>query len=89
VIFGTYKMSKLVLKSLKTKKAVHKKNKLENAEFRDLQVEPYGESVLLKDGMSSTNHSVATPKSLEVSTHHSATTPKRLVVSISESEDLA
>jgi hypothetical protein len=88
VMFGAFKVSKLVLKASKTKKAVHKKNKLRDAEFRDLQVELYGESVLLKDGLSSTNHSISTPKSLEVSAHHSATTPKRLV-SNSESEDFA
>lgn len=56
-MFGTYKMLQLTLKSITKKQHTTQKNKLKDEEFRDLQVELYGESVLLKDSLSGTNHS--------------------------------
>jgi hypothetical protein len=70
VMFLTFKITKSLLKSIKMKKAISEKNKLKDDEFRDLQVELYGERVLLKDSLSATNHSAATPKSLEIRSTH-------------------
>jgi hypothetical protein len=70
VLFLIFKITKSLLKSLKMKKAISEKNKLKDDEFRDLQVELYGERVLLKDSLSATNHSAATPKSLEIRSTH-------------------
>jgi hypothetical protein len=57
VMFLTYQVVKVLFESSHKKKTMTKKNKLKDAEFRDLQVELYGADVLLKDGLSGTNHS--------------------------------
>lgn len=90
VIFAVYKITQHLFKSMMKKKAFHKKNKLKDAEFRDLQVELYGENILLRDSLSSTNHSATTPKSVGTSSHQSSmTSPKNLEIAYSESEDFA
>jgi hypothetical protein len=63
VLFLVYESIKTLLKSAHKKKTMSKKNKLKDAEFRDLQVELYGEDVLLKDSLSGTNHSRASKSS--------------------------
>jgi hypothetical protein len=60
VMFVAYKLVQLTSKSISKKKDVNQKNKLKDSEFRDLQVELYGESVLLKNSLSGTNHSTST-----------------------------
>jgi hypothetical protein len=89
VMFAGCTTFQYLFKSMKKKKAVRKKNKMKDDEFRELQVELYGENVLLRDGLSSTNHSATTPKSLETSTHHSGTSPKELEIAFSGSEEIA
>ena len=66
VMFVAYKAYRLALKSITKKKNISHKNKLKDSEFRDLQVELYGESVLLKNSLSGTNHSTSTPQSFVV-----------------------
>lgn len=56
-MFGVYETVRFIIRSSQTKKKISKKNKLKDDEFRDLQVELYGEGVLLKDSLSNTNHS--------------------------------
>ena len=56
-MFLIYETTKTLLKKAHTKKVISKKNKLKDAEFRDLQVELYGEEILLKDSLAGTNHS--------------------------------
>jgi hypothetical protein len=56
-MFFVYELISLILKASKTKKIISKKNKMKDDEFRDLQVELYGEGVLLKDSLSNSNHS--------------------------------
>ena len=62
VFFVTYKVFHLASTSMKKKKVFTQKSKLKDDEFRDLQVELYGESVLLKNSLSGTNHSTSTPR---------------------------
>jgi hypothetical protein len=66
VMFVAYKAFQLISKSITKKKDVTQKNKLKDNEFRDLQVELYGESVLLKNSLSGSNHSTSTPQSMVV-----------------------
>jgi hypothetical protein len=56
-LFAVYEITFFIVKASRTKKNIHKKNQLKDEEFRDLQVELYGEGVLLKDSLSNTNHS--------------------------------
>jgi hypothetical protein len=58
VMFLIYQTSKTLIRASRKKKATSKKNLLKDAEFRDLQVELYGEGVLLKDSLNGTNHSM-------------------------------
>jgi hypothetical protein len=58
VMFLIYQTSKTLIRASTKKKATSKKNLLKDAEFRDLQVELYGEGVLLKDSLNGTNHTV-------------------------------
>ena len=62
VFFVAYKVFHLASTSMKKKKVFTQKSKLKDDEFRDLQVELYGESVLLKNSLSGTNHSTSTPR---------------------------
>jgi hypothetical protein len=55
-LFLIYQISKAAISASRTKKSISKKNKLKDAEFRDLQIELYGED-RLKDSLSNTNHS--------------------------------
>jgi hypothetical protein len=57
VMFVVYEITSFIVKASQTKKQIHEKNQLKDEEFRDLQVELYGEGVLLKDSLSNTNHS--------------------------------
>jgi hypothetical protein len=74
VMFFTYKVIKFTLKSVSQKKDVTLKNKLKDNEFRDLQVELYGEGVFLKYNLSETNRST------------SSSVPKNIVPQIDEEE---
>jgi hypothetical protein len=56
-MFLIYQMSTTLIRSSRKKEAISKRNLLKDAEFRDLQVELYGEGVLLKDSLAGTNHS--------------------------------
>jgi hypothetical protein len=56
-LFAVYEITLFIVKASHTKKQIHEKNQLKDDEFRDLQVELYGEGVLLKDSLSNTNHS--------------------------------
>jgi hypothetical protein len=66
VFFATYKGIQYALKAITKKKDVTQKKKLKDDEFRDLQVELYGESVLLKDSLSGTNHTTSTRSKSQV-----------------------
>jgi uncharacterized protein with PQ loop repeat len=57
-LFLIYQILKASLTASRTKKSISKKNKLKDAEFRDLQIELYGED-RLKDSLSGTNHSAS------------------------------
>lgn len=57
IMFASYGIIMYIMRSSKAKMAISKQNKMRDDEFRDLQVELYGESVLLKDSLSNTNHS--------------------------------
>ena len=56
-MFFVYELIRFVIRSSQSKKTITKKNKMKDEEFYDLQVELYGEGVLLKDSMSNSNHS--------------------------------
>jgi hypothetical protein len=56
VMFLIYQTSKAVIRASSKKKATSKKNLLKDAEFTALQVELFGEGVLLKDSIGGTNH---------------------------------
>jgi hypothetical protein len=56
-LFAVYEITLFIVKASQTKKQIHEKNQLKDEEFRDLQVELYGEGVLFKDSLSNTNHS--------------------------------
>jgi hypothetical protein len=58
VLFLIYQTSKTLTRASTKKKATSKKNSLKDAEFRDLQVELYGEGVLLKDSLNGTTHTI-------------------------------
>jgi hypothetical protein len=62
VMFLIYQTSTTLIRMSKKKKAISKKNLLKDAEFRDLQVELYGEGVLLKDSLNGTNHTLGSAK---------------------------
>jgi hypothetical protein len=55
-LFIFYQVIKTTLSATRTKKSLSKKNRLKDAEFRDLQIELYGEE-RVKDSLSGTNHS--------------------------------
>jgi hypothetical protein len=57
-LFLVYQVCKAAISASHKKKSISKKNKLKDAEFRDLQIELYGED-RLKNSLSSTNHSVS------------------------------
>jgi hypothetical protein len=59
VMFLIYQTSTTLIRASMKKKAISKKNLLKDAEFRDLQVELYGEGVLLKDSLAGTKHSTS------------------------------
>jgi hypothetical protein len=56
VLFLIYQTSKAVIRASSKKKATSKKNLLKDAEFTALQVELFGEGVLLKDSIGGSNH---------------------------------
>jgi hypothetical protein len=58
VLFLLYQTSKTLTRASMKKKATSKNNLLKDAEFRDLQVELYGEGVLLKDSLNGTTHTI-------------------------------
>jgi hypothetical protein len=58
VLFLIYQTSKTLTKASKKKDAISKQSLLKDEEFRDLQVELYGEGVLLKDSLAGTSHSL-------------------------------
>jgi hypothetical protein len=57
VMFLIYQTTKAFVRASSKKKAATKKNGMKDDEFRDLQVELYGEEVLLKDSLARTHHS--------------------------------
>jgi hypothetical protein len=57
-MFTVYQIVKAMIAATHTKKSTSKKNRLKDAEFRDLQIELYGEE-RVKDSLSGTNHSSA------------------------------
>lgn len=57
VMVFIYQTFKTLIRTSRKKDAISKKNLLKDEEFRDLQVELYGEGVLLKDSLAGTNHS--------------------------------
>jgi hypothetical protein len=64
-LFLVYQVIKAVLSASKAKQSNTKKNKLKDAEFRDLQIELYGEDKI-KDSLSGTNHSLTPSQRKEV-----------------------
>jgi hypothetical protein len=59
-MFVTYKVIIVSLRSFRKMKDVNIKNSLKDNEFRDLQVELYGESILRNDNISGLNRSTST-----------------------------
>jgi hypothetical protein len=81
-LFFIYETIRFILRASKTKKTISKQNKLKDDEFRDLQVELYGEGVLLKDSLSNTNHSNTSKHRKGTSTHATSTVPKKVETSV-------
>jgi hypothetical protein len=55
-MFMVYQVVKAMIAATRTKKCTSKKNRLKDAEFRDLQIELYSEE-RVKDSLSGTSHS--------------------------------
>jgi len=65
-LFLIYQGFRTLSRSKQTKKEQSKKQRMkEDEEFRDLVVELYGEEILLKDSLGSTNHSRSSAESME------------------------
>jgi hypothetical protein len=56
-LFIGMEIVKVLMKTFRTNKAAKKNNMLKDAEFEQLQIELYGEAVLLRNSLSGTNHS--------------------------------
>ena len=78
-LFFVYETVRFIVRSSKTKKILSKQSKMKDDEFRDLQVELYGEGVLLKDSLSNTNHSNTSKSRKNVSNSSHAAASKQPV----------
>lgn len=63
VLFLIYQSVKSIMRKAKRKKKAEFHNSLKDEEFRDLQIELYGEEVLFKDSLANTVHSARSSKS--------------------------
>ena len=78
-LFFVYETVRFIVRSSKTKKILSKQSKMKDDEVRDLQVELYGEGVLLKDSLSNTNHSSTSKSRKNVSNSSHAAASKQPV----------
>jgi hypothetical protein len=61
-VFLVYEAIAALVRSRRTKKSTSKKNKLKDAEFRDLQIELYGVDYMSRHGsLTNSEHSTRTP----------------------------